>query len=139
MLLAIGFLRLGTFIKYIPYAVTVGFTAGIAVIIFSGEMADLFGLKLAGKEPGPIIPKFAALFDAAATVNSAAVTVAALSLGAIVAVRRSRPHWPAYLIAVVARQRCRLGVPSSHRDDRQPIWRHSEFAAGAAFADAVAG
>ena len=58
MMLAIGFLRLGTFIKYIPYPVTVGFTAGIAVIIFSGELSDLFGLKLAGKEPGPLIPKF---------------------------------------------------------------------------------
>jgi sulfate permease, SulP family len=101
MLLALGFLRLGTFIKYIPYPVTVGFTAGIAVIIFSGEIADLFGLKLAGKEPGPIIPKFVALFDAASTVNSAAVAVAALSLGAIVAVRRWRPRWPAYLIAIV--------------------------------------
>jgi len=100
MMLAIGFLRLGTFIKYIPYPVTVGFTAGIAVIIFAGELSDLFGLKLAGKEPGPLIPKFAALFDAAATVNLAAVTVAALALGAIVAVRRWRPHWPAYLIAV---------------------------------------
>jgi SulP family sulfate permease len=100
MLVAVGFLRLGTFIKYIPYPVTVGFTAGIAVIIFCGELSDLFGLKLAAKEPGPLIPKFMALFDAAATVNVAAVTVAALSLGAIVAVRRWRPQWPAYLIAV---------------------------------------
>jgi SulP family sulfate permease len=100
MLVTIGFLRLGTFIKYIPYPVTVGFTAGIAVIIFSGELADLFGLKLPGKEPGPLIPKFVALFAAADTVNVAAVSVAALSIGAIVAVRRWRPHWPAYLIAV---------------------------------------
>ena len=48
MMMAIGFLRLGTFIKYIPYPVTVGFTAGIAVIIFSGELSDLFGLTLSG-------------------------------------------------------------------------------------------
>ncbi|HEY1983103.1 MAG TPA: SulP family inorganic anion transporter [Xanthobacteraceae bacterium] len=100
MLVTIGYLRLGTFIKYIPYPVTVGFTAGIAVIIFSGELADLFGLKLPGKEPGPLIPKLAALFAAANTVNIAAVAVAALSIAAIVAVRRWRPHWPAYLIAV---------------------------------------
>jgi sulfate permease, SulP family len=100
MMLAIGLLRLGTFIKYIPYPVTVGFTAGIAVIIFSGELSDLFGLRLAGKEPGPLVPKFIALFNAAATVNGAAVMVAALSIGTIVAVRRFRPHWPAYLIAV---------------------------------------
>jgi SulP family sulfate permease len=101
MMLAIGFLRLGTFVKYIPYPVTVGFTAGIAVIIFSGELADLFGLTLAGKEPGPIIPKFIALAEAAPTANLGAVAIAALTIGTIVAVRRWRPHWPAYLIGVV--------------------------------------
>lgn len=100
LMMAIGFLRLGTFIKYIPYPVTVGFTAGIAVIIFSGELSDLFGLTLSGKEPGPLIPKFMALFDAAPTVNGAAVGLAALAIGIIVAVRHWRPHWPSYLIAV---------------------------------------
>jgi sulfate permease, SulP family len=102
IMLAVGLLRLGTFVKYIPYPVTVGFTAGIAVIIFSGELADLFGLTLSGKAPGPFIPKLMALFDAAPTVNMQAVAVAALSIGAILAVRRWRPHWPAYLIGVVA-------------------------------------
>ncbi len=100
MMLAIGFLRLGTFIKYIPYPVTVGFTAGIAVIIFSGELTDLFGLKLAGKEPGPLVPKLIAVVNAAATFNGEAVILAALSIGQILAVRRWRPHWPSYLIAV---------------------------------------
>jgi SulP family sulfate permease len=100
MMLALGFLRLGTFIKYIPYPVTVGFTAGIAVIIFSGEIAELFGLTLSGKEPGPIVPKLVALAQAAPTINPAAVAIAALSIAAIVAVRRFRPHWPSYLIAV---------------------------------------
>jgi SulP family sulfate permease len=102
IMLAVGLLRLGTFVKYIPYPVTVGFTAGIAVIIFSGELADLFGLTLSGKVPGPFVPKLVALFDAAPTVNTQAVAVAALSIGAILAVRRWRPHWPAYLVGVVA-------------------------------------
>jgi sulfate permease, SulP family len=101
IMLAIGLLRLGTFVKYIPYPVTVGFTAGIAVIIFSGELADLFGLTPHGKMPGPFVAKLVALFDAAPTVNLQAVAIAALSIGAIVAVRRWRPHWPAYLIGVV--------------------------------------
>jgi sulfate permease, SulP family len=101
IMVAIGLLRLGTFVKYIPYPVTVGFTAGIAVIIFSGELADLFGLMLTGKVPGPFVPKLVALFDAAPTVNAQAVAVAALSIGAILAVRRWRPHWPAYLVGVV--------------------------------------
>ncbi len=54
ILLAIGFLRLGTFIKYIPYPVTVGFTAGIAVIIFSGEISELLGLDARGQGAGTV-------------------------------------------------------------------------------------
>src|SRR5512143_3704588 len=50
-----GLLRLGTYIKFIPYPVTVGFTAGIAVIIFASQIHDLLGLTLAGKEPGAIV------------------------------------------------------------------------------------
>ena len=42
-LLAIGYLRLGTYIKFIPYPVTVGFTAGIAIIIFSSQIANCSG------------------------------------------------------------------------------------------------
>jgi SulP family sulfate permease len=100
ILLTIGLLRLGTFIKYIPYPVTVGFTAGIAVIIFTSQLSELLGLSLAGKEPGPFIPKLRALFEALPTVNAAAVAIAAVSIATMVAVRRLRPHWPAYLIAV---------------------------------------
>src|SRR4051812_13347541 len=50
ILIAIGFLRLGTYIKYIPHPVTIGFTAGIAVIILASQLCDLFGLALPGKE-----------------------------------------------------------------------------------------
>jgi len=100
MLAAIGLLRLGTFIKYIPYPVTVGFTAGIATIIFASQVKDLLGLTLAGPEPGPFIPKLEALGRALPTANAAAIAVAALSIGAILLVRRLRPHWPSYLIAV---------------------------------------
>ena len=100
ILLAIGFLRLGTFIKYIPYPVTVGFTAGIAVIIFASQVHELLGLTLSGAEPGPIIPKVEALVAALPTFNAAAIGVAALSIGAILVVRRFRPTWPGFLIAV---------------------------------------
>ena len=54
MLMGIGYLRLGTYIKFIPYPVTVGFTAGIAVTIFSGEIKPLLGLSFSGAEPGPL-------------------------------------------------------------------------------------
>ncbi|TJV08455.1 MAG: sodium-independent anion transporter, partial [Mesorhizobium sp.] len=79
LLLIIGYLRLGTYIKFIPYPVTVGFTAGIAIIIFSGQIVELFGLKLAGKEPGPLVPKLMAIGEAAGTINLAATFVALLT------------------------------------------------------------
>jgi SulP family sulfate permease len=100
MLMAVGFLRLGTFIKYIPYPVTVGFTAGIAVIIFASQIRDLLGLTLPGKEPGPLLPKLAALAQALPTLNVSALVVTLVSVGTILAIRRYRPHWPAMLIAV---------------------------------------
>jgi sulfate permease, SulP family len=100
ILLAIGFLRLGAFIKYIPYPVTVGFTSGIAVVILASQFKELLGLTLAGKEPGPFIPKLQALASALPSVNAAAVATALVAIAAISAVRHFRPHWPAFLIAV---------------------------------------
>jgi len=102
ILLVVGFLRLGTFIKYIPYPVTVGFTSGIAVIIFASQVKDVFGLHLAGKEPGPFLPKIMALSSALPTASPAAVGIAALSITTILILRRLRPHWPGFLIAVAA-------------------------------------
>ncbi|TRC96038.1 SulP family inorganic anion transporter [Mesorhizobium sp. WSM4303] len=99
-LLAIGYLRLGTYIKFIPYPVTVGFTAGIAIIIFSGQIVELFGLTLAGPEPGPLLPKLMAIGAAAGTINISATLVAVLTIATIVAVKRWRPGWPGMLIAV---------------------------------------
>ncbi|MGE3065345.1 MAG: SulP family inorganic anion transporter [Hyphomicrobiaceae bacterium] len=99
ILFAVGALRLGTFIKYIPYPVTVGFTCAIAVIIAASQLKDLLGLTLAN-EPGPFIPKVIALGHALPTVNVWAVALAVLAVGVIAGVRRWQPHWPAFLIAV---------------------------------------
>src|SRR5688500_11240512 len=100
ILMALGFLRLGTYIKYIPHPVIVGFTAGIALIILSSQLRDLFGLALAGKEPAAFISKLQALWQAAGTANPAAVAIAAGSIAVIVLLRRYRPTWPGMLIAV---------------------------------------
>jgi len=102
ILLAVGFLRLGTFIKYIPYPVTVGFTSGIAVIIFASQIKDLLGLTLAGREPGPFLPKIVALSAALPSISLPALAVSLASIGLILALRRLRPHWPGFLIAVAA-------------------------------------
>ena len=101
-LIAAGYLRLGAYVKFIPYPVTVGFTAGIAVIILSSQLHDLFGLTLAGKEPGDLVPRLIALGKAAGTVNPAAVALSVLTIAVIVGLKRWRPHWPGLLIAVAA-------------------------------------
>jgi SulP family sulfate permease len=102
MLAAAGLLRLGSYIKFIPYPVTVGFTAGIAVIIFASQIRDLLGLTLVGKEPGALLPKLAVLAEASRTLNPTAVVLALAAIGLIVGLRRWRPLWPGMLIAVVA-------------------------------------
>ena len=99
-LLAIGALRLGTFIRYIPYPVTVGFTAGIAAIIFASQVKELLGLTLP-HEPGPLLPKLAALWGALPTLNPAAAGLSLASVAVILALRRWRPAWPAMLAAAV--------------------------------------
>lgn len=100
MLVAIGYLRLGTYIKYIPYPVTVGFTSGIAVVIFASQVKELLGLKLERAEPGAIIPKLQALGSALPTLNVAAIAVGLLSILLIAMIRRFRPHWPSFVVAI---------------------------------------
>ena len=101
LLLILGYLKLGTYIKLIPYPVTVGFTAGIAVIIFSSQIKDLLGLQFTVPEPGAILEKLPVLYQYLNTVTPAAV---ALSLGTIAIITFTRhfaPKVPGMLIAVV--------------------------------------
>jgi SulP family sulfate permease len=100
MLILIGVSRLGSLIRYIPHAVTVGFTCGIAVTIFAGQLKDLSGLTLSGVEPGPFFPKLVALGQALPTFSPAAFGVGVGSAALIFALRSWRPAWPGMLIAV---------------------------------------
>lgn len=100
LLFGMGLLRLGSYIKFIPYPVTVGFISGIAVILFIGQIGDLFGLTLASN-PADILPKLAALAAAASTVTWPAIAIGAGTIIVMVLMRRYLPRWPGILIAVV--------------------------------------
>jgi len=115
MLALIGFLRLGTFIKFIPFPVTVGFTAGIAVIIFASQVKELLGLTLATGEPGPLLEKIPALWQAIPTLTPAALAVSLGTVLVILGLKAARPHWPGMLIAVAlaAAATALLGLPVS--------------------------
>ena len=101
-LLALGLLRLGTYVKFIPYPVTVGFTSGIAVIIAASQVKELLGLTLAVPEPGPFLDKLPVLWAALPTTRPAAVAIALLTVAVVIGVQRWRPHWPSLLIGVAA-------------------------------------
>jgi sulfate permease, SulP family len=100
-LTVVGALRLGSLVRHIPHAVTVGFTCGIAVTILASQLKDLGGLSLLGADPGPLIPKLVALWQALPTVNPAALGIGAWSAALIFFLRRMRPAWPGMLIAVI--------------------------------------
>lgn len=99
-LAAIGFLRLGTYIKFIPYPVTIGFTAGIAVIIFASQVKELLGLNLPRAEPGPLLEKLPVLWSHLHTADTATIALAAATIVVIATLKKFRPHWPGLIIAV---------------------------------------
>jgi SulP family sulfate permease len=100
MMMAGGFLRLGTYIKYIPFPVTVGFTAGIAVIILASQLKELLGLDMVA-EPAALLPKLQAIWTSIGTLKAAPIVLSLLAIATIVGLRRFLPKWPGMLIAVV--------------------------------------
>ena len=102
MLTLIGLSRLGSLIRHIPHAVTVGFTCGIAIVILASQLRDLGGLTLTSAEPGLLLPKLAVLARALPTLNPAAFVIGVVVAALIFLQRRLRPNWPGMLLAVIA-------------------------------------
>jgi len=102
MLVLLGMLRLGSLIRHIPQAVTVGFTGGIAAVILASQLKDLGGLTLAGPEPGPLLPKLVALAHALPSVSASAILLGLATAASIFALNRLRASWPGMLLTVAA-------------------------------------
>lgn len=100
MLLLMGFLKLGTVIKFIPYPIIVGFTSGIALTIFTTQMKDLFGLTMESV-PADFLSKWAAYFKSASTVHLWSALVGILSIVLIVITPKFSKKIPGSLIAIV--------------------------------------
>lgn len=101
MLVAAGLLRLGTLMKYMPQPVITGFTAGIAVSIFSSQVKDALGLRM-GEVPAEFLERWAAYGRHVATTEPAALAMTVLGLAVIVGLRRWKPKWPGFLLALLA-------------------------------------
>lgn len=101
MLIGAGLLRLGALMKYIPQPVVTGFTAGIAVSIFSSQIKDLLGLRM-DAVPAEFFARWQAYLQHASSFAPTTAALAAGCLVAIVALRRWRPSWPGFLPVVAA-------------------------------------
>lgn len=99
LLILMGLFRMGALLKFIPYPVTVGFTTGIALIIFSSQISDFLGLNLPAP-PAGFIEKLLAYRHHLSEVNPYAVLVGVLSLIVIVIWPRITHRVPGMLIAI---------------------------------------
>ena len=101
MLIGAGLLRLGTLVKYMPQPVITGFTAGIAVSIFSSQVKDALGLQMESV-PAEFIPRWTAYAQHLATAQPVAIALTTTGLVLIFGLRRWKPNWPGFLIALLA-------------------------------------
>ena len=99
LLILAALLRLGTFIKYVPGPVILGFTSGIGVIIAIGQLKDLLGIQ--GAVPGEVLHKIAALWGLRETASLPALAVGLVTLVIISGCKAWKPALPGLLFAVV--------------------------------------
>lgn len=100
VLIIAGFLKFGTYIKFIPYPVVVGFTAGIGILLISTQVKDLLGLQI-GDVPADFLPKWKMYLNNLDKFSVASVLITIFSFGAIFYIQIRRPKLPAYLVSVV--------------------------------------
>ena len=102
LLILLGVFKLGTVIKFIPYPVVVGFTSGIAVTIFTTQMADVFGLSFGGETvPGDFIGKWLLYFRHLDTINWWDALISIVSVLIIIIVPKFSRRVPGSLAAIV--------------------------------------
>jgi SulP family sulfate permease len=93
LLIAIGLFKAGSWIKYIPYPLIIGFTTGIAVIIFSAQIKDFMGLSLEAV-PANFVKKWISYVEAFPSIRWPTFALASGTLGFIIAIRRFFPRIP---------------------------------------------
>ena len=100
MLIAMGLMKFGTVIKFIPYPVVVGFTSGIALTIFATQIKDLFGLQI-DKVPADFLHKWVVYAHNISSINWWATLIGVLSIAIIAITPKISKKIPGSLIAIV--------------------------------------
>lgn len=100
ILIFLGIARVGSFIKFIPYPVTTGFTAGIGVVIFSSQIKDFLGLTY--KETSPeFIDKWISIFSNLSTINISSAAIGICTVAIILVIRKMSTNIPSHVAAIV--------------------------------------
>ena len=100
ILVIMGICRFGTLIKYIPYTITTGFTCGIAVTLFVGQLKDFFGYSLENV-PSDFLPKVAALVKNVSLINPKAALVGLLAVIIMLVWPKITDKIPGSLVAII--------------------------------------
>ena len=100
IILAMGFLRLGVLLRYIPQPLIVGFTSGIAIIIFSSQIRDFLGLEME-KVPTEFFDKWWAYTEYLHTVNGYAVAIGVITVGITLLMPKVTTVIPGSLVAIL--------------------------------------
>ena len=100
ILVIMGLVKFGSLIKFIPYPVVVGFTSGIALLIFSTQIKDFFGLQM-DKVPSEFHEKWLAYFGAFNTINYNVVAIALLAMLIMIFWPKITHKIPGSLIAII--------------------------------------
>ena len=100
ILVIMGICHFGTLIKYIPYTITTGFTCGIAVTLFVGQLKDFFGYSLESV-PSDFLPKVAALIKNVSLINLKAALVGLLAVIIMLVWPKITDKIPGSLVAII--------------------------------------
>jgi len=101
MLMFMGFFRLGNIIKFIPYPVTVGFTTGIALIIFTTQIKDFFGLNIE-KMPADFVEQVKVYASSMTDISWISFALGVLGILIIIAFKRFYPKIPGPIVVIIA-------------------------------------
>lgn len=100
ILIFLGIARVGSFIKFIPYPVTTGFTAGIGVVIFSSQIKDFLGLTYKDSSP-EFIDKWISIFSNLSTINISSAAIGIATVVIILIIRKMSTNIPSHVVAIV--------------------------------------
>ncbi|MEG0024802.1 MAG: SulP family inorganic anion transporter, partial [Akkermansia sp.] len=101
LLVVMGICRMGALIRFIPFPVTTGFTSGIAIVIFSTQIKDMFGLSISGEIPTSFIPKWGCYLNHFSSINWAATGLCLGTIAIIFLCKKWSSKLPSMLIGML--------------------------------------